>query len=372
VDRAFTEADGFRAELRTWLQGAQRPAGLRDYGATPATEDVAAARAWQRVLYDGGWAGVSWPVEHGGRGASVLEQAVYAEEAALAGVPRYSSLTSTELAGPMIFSHGSPQQREKFLDPILRGEHLWCQLFSEPEAGSDLAALKARARPVDGGWRLRGQKIWSSGAHYADHGLLLARTDPDDRYGGISCFLLPMQRSGIDIRPTRQLDGESKFAEVFFDDVELTPDDVLGEIGMGWTIALSTLGRERLTLGAQAVGMKRMLERLRGSVELAPGEAERYAELWGRIDALRAAWIELVAGGSGPQDPRYSVLKLMSSKLHQDIPALAVDAFGPSAVAGRNSDWSEVLLGSLSATIAGGTSEIQREIIAERVLGLPR
>jgi len=372
VTSSFAAAGEFRQRLREWLQSVEHPDGLRDYGATPALEDVEASKAWQRLLHAHGWAGVSWPVEHGGVGASVVEQAIYAEEAALAGVPRFSSLTTMELAGPMIFAHGSESQRRAFLGPILRGEHLWCQLFSEPEAGSDLAALRARARPIDGGWRLRGQKIWSSSGEYADHGLLLARTDPDDRYGGITCFLLPMDRPGIEVRPIRQLDGESKFAEVFFDDVELVAGDVLGEVGAGWQIALSTLGRERLTLGAQAVGMKRMLTRLRDSTELSPDDAQTYAELWGRIEALRVSWVRLIASGSGPQDARYSVLKLMSSKLHQEIPALAVAVHGVGAVAGPDQGWSASLLSSLSATIGGGTSEIQRQIIAERVLGLPR
>ena len=362
----------FRLELRRWLAAVERPEGLREYGSTPSTRDAEVARAWQRALYDGGWAGVSGPREHGGRGATVMQQAIFAEETALAEVPRYSSLTSMELAGPMIFQYGTERQRERLLPAILRGEHLWCQLFSEPEAGSDLAALRASAAPRDGGWIVNGQKIWSSGGHFSEIGLLLARTDKEDRHRGISCFLLPMDRSGIEIRPIRQIDDEEKFSEVFFDDVRLEPEDLLGGVGEGWKIALSTLGRERLSLGAEAVGMTRMLSRVRESTALDGGLAERYAELWGRIVALRVTWLRLIASGAGGRDPRYSALKLMASSLRQQIPRLGTDALGAAAITGEGSSWSEAELASLSATIAGGTSEIQREIIGERVLGLPR
>lgn len=364
--------DAFRQGLRDWLEATERPDGLREYGSTPSTRDVDAARAWQAILHEGGWAGLSWPTEFGGRGATVMEQAIFAEEAALAEVPRFTSLTSMELAGPMIFQYGTAEQRERFLPRILNGEDIWCQLFSEPEAGSDLAALKASAAPRDGGWVVNGQKIWSSGGHYAEVGLLLARTDKEQRHRGISCFLLPMDRPGLDVRPIRQIDDEQKFSEVFFDDVPLEPADLLGEVGEGWKIALSTLGRERLSLGAEAVGMNRMLLRLRESTALEGELAERYAELWGRISALRITWLRLIASGAGGQDPRYSALKMMASSLKQQIPRLAAEAIGAGAVAGEGVAWSEAMLASLSSTIAGGTSEIQRDIIGERVLGLPR
>jgi alkylation response protein AidB-like acyl-CoA dehydrogenase len=368
-----SKEDRYRQELRDWLANVDRPDGLREYGSTPSTRDVEAARAWQAILFQAGWAGLSWPKEHGGQGATVMEQAIFAEEAAMAEVPRFTSLTSMELAGPMIFQYGTPEQQQRFLPRILNGEDVWCQLFSEPEAGSDLASLKASAAPrPEGGWKVNGQKIWSSGGHYAEVGLLLARTDKEERHRGISCFLLPMDRPGLEIRPIRQIDDEQKFSEVFFDDVPLEPGDLLGEVGEGWKIALSTLGRERLSLGAEAVGMTRMLLRVRESVALDGELAERYAELWGRIAALRITWLRLIGSGAGGQDPRYSALKMMASSLRQQIPRLASEAIGAEAVAGPGLDWSEALLASLSSTIAGGTSEIQRGIIGERVLGLPR
>ena len=207
-------------------------------------------------MVDGGWAALSWPEPYGA-GATPVEQALFAEALARRRLPRQLSFVSMELAGPVIIAFGTASQRTRFLEPIRRGEEVWCQLFSEPDAGSDLASVATRAVPKDGRWLVSGQKVWTSGAHYSQFGLLLARTDPDaPRHRGLTCFALPMDRPGIDVRPIRQMDEESKFNEVFLDDVPVGPDDVLGEVGGGWKVALSILGRERRMLGSLAIGLK--------------------------------------------------------------------------------------------------------------------
>jgi alkylation response protein AidB-like acyl-CoA dehydrogenase len=372
------EERSFRDELLAWIAAATRPDGLRDYGATPTQDDITAARTWQRVLCDDGWAGLSWPKEHGGRGATPVELAIFAEEMARAGLPRQVNLVSLELAGPMIITYGTDAQRNRFLPRILRGEDVWCQLFSEPGAGSDLAGVQTRAVPVGDGWRVTGQKVWTSGAHYADYGLLLARTDPSASvHSGISCFLLPMDRGGIDVRPLRQMDGESKFNEVFLDGVEVTAGDLLGSEGQGWEVAVSTLGRERVTLGAQAVTLLDALEamlhvaRARG----VSGDAvfrQRYAQAWSRVRLLRVTWLRALSHDGGVATPAMSVLKLASSELQRDVAALG-DILGPALVAGDDDEgWRHRLLAAPGQRIAGGTSEIQRNIIAERALGLPK
>jgi alkylation response protein AidB-like acyl-CoA dehydrogenase len=368
----------FRERLLAWLSVVEPPAGLRDYGATPTAQDEPAARAWQRQLYDAGWAGVSWPVEHGGRGATPMELAMFAEEMAKAGLPRHSNLVSLELAGPMIIAFGSPDQQARYLPAILRGDELWCQLFSEPGAGSDLGGLATRAEATSGGWTVSGQKVWTSGAHYCDLALLLARTGrPEDRSRGLTCFILPLRRPGIDVRPLRQMDGETKFNEVFLDGVFVSPGDVLGEVGDGWEVATSTLQRERLTLGSQCVSLFNTLDALRKAIADRPALVSTWAELWSRTWLLRTTWLSAVTNDAASQSrlagPGLAGLKLLHSELNRDVARFAATVLGPAFDAGEDGDeWRRKLLASPGATIAGGTSEILRTLLAERVLGLPR
>jgi alkylation response protein AidB-like acyl-CoA dehydrogenase len=206
----------FRDEIRAWLASVERPAGLTDYGATPTKEDVVAARAWQRTLLDAGYAGLSWPEAYCGRGASGVERGVWAEETARANVPMQLNLVGLELAGPMIIKFGTRVQKARLLPAILSGEDVWCQLFSEPDAGSDLASLRTRATPRSDGWTVSGRKIWTSGGHYADMGLLLARTGTGSGgREGITCFVVEMSRSGISTRPLPQMNGITKFQRMF-------------------------------------------------------------------------------------------------------------------------------------------------------------
>jgi len=367
----------FRDRLCAWLDAVDRPEGLRDFGATPTAEDIEPARAWQRLLHDDGWATLGWAPPHG-PGASAAEQAIFAEETARRGLPRQLSFVTMELAGPILARHGSPAQVESMLAPMKRGEAIWCQLFSEPSAGSDLASLRTTARADGDGWVVNGQKIWTSGAHYADFGLLLARTEAgSDRHRGISCFALPMDRDGIEVRPIRQLDGERKFNEVYLTDVRVTADDLIGAQGDGWKVGLSVLGSERRMLGSIAIGLDASLWSLRGDVEK-EGRADaafrdRWVALQTRVQLLRWTWFRYLSESDGSVDPRTSVLKLVSSELQQAVAQLARDGLGPSwATDPRWEAWRHQFLASHGATIAGGTSEIQRNILGERVLGLPR
>ncbi len=303
-----TEAE-FRSQLVQWLATVDRPAGLRDYGMTPTEADLDSAIEWHRLLYDAGYAGLSWPVEHGGRNASTIEQAIFAEETALSGVPRNRGTVGIDLAGPAVMRFGSAAQQERLLGPTLRGELAWTQLFSEPDAGSDLAGLRTRADAHGGGWVANGQKVWNTGASFAHLGLLLARTDRDQpRHRGITMFIVPMDRPGIDVRPLRQMDEESKFSEVHLNDVELTPEDVLGRPNEGWAIAGDVLGRERSGIGAHAVTLLRALEVLRDEA-LSRGIAghpvfrQRWAAAWSGVRLLRISWLRELTPRPAPTTP---------------------------------------------------------------------
>jgi alkylation response protein AidB-like acyl-CoA dehydrogenase len=365
--------DQFRDEVRQWFSTVRRPFGLRDYGATPTESDLEAGRAWQRLLAEAGWACIAWPSTWGGRGASAAEQAVFAEECAQAGVPRQLNIVGPDLVGPVLLAHGSDPQRQTWLPRIRSGDDLWCQLFSEPDAGSDVAGIATRARRAGQGWVVNGRKVWSSGARSADLGLLLVRTGTD-RYD-LSMFALPMRTSGVEVRPIRQMDGESKFNEVTFDDVEVDDRCLLGSPGDGWKLAMSTLGSERQTLGAQAVALAAHLDdttRIRPPVG-GPARQE-YAALWTRIFLLRLNFRRLLGAGRPLGDPLFSTLKLEATELQRDLCRYGVGQAGPAAMSwsGAPPTGTARFLAQPGQTIAGGTSEIQRNIVAERVLGLPR
>lgn len=364
-----------RAELRAFLAGAPKPAGLRNYGPTPTTADVEPGSAWHTFLAQHGYTCLHWPTEHGGRDASVAFQAMFAEECAHAEVPRQFSLFGPDLVGPVLIRYGTDAQKVRHLEPIRTGEHIWCQLFSEPEAGSDLASLRTRAQPTETGWRVDGQKVWSSGAADADFGILLARTG-SDKHGGLSMFIVDMRTPGVTVRPLRQIDGESKFNEVFLDGVEISGHALVGRVGQGWELALAMLGRERLTLGTHAVAMFRRHEALvaaaRSRGALDPVLARALTRLWARTWLLRHTWQRAVAGGD-ITSPEFSVLKLVASETDRDLSDLATDALGIDVCVDPELDElvRHMLVGR-AQTILGGTSEIQRNILAERLLKLPR
>jgi alkylation response protein AidB-like acyl-CoA dehydrogenase len=321
---------------------------------------------------------MSWPTEHGGTDASGTQRGIWAEETARAGVPAQLNLVGLELAGPMIMRFGTPEQQQRFLPAILNGTEVWCQLFSEPDSGSDMASLRTRAIADGDRWRVSGRKIWTSGGHYADLGLLLARTEEGSRgREGITCFLLPMTRAGVATRPLPQMNGIVKFCEVSFDDVEVGHDDILGVLGDGWRVGTSTLGRERQMIGANAIRFASLLDELHDACRLAEDDVgtearRRWTDLWFRVRLLRESWFAILASSPGPDDPRTSLLKLTATELERDITVLAQDLLGAEFVASPGaSPWRDRFLAAPGQTIAGGTSEIQRNLIARRVLGLP-
>jgi alkylation response protein AidB-like acyl-CoA dehydrogenase len=369
------DVDALRAEFREFLDAAPKPAGLRNYGPTPTADDVGPGRQWHRYLADHGYTCLHWPREFGGAAATVAYQAAFAEECARADVPRQLNITGADLVGPVLIKFGSPEQQNRYLEPIRTGEDVWCQLFSEPGAGSDLASVRTRAERTPTGWRIDGQKVWSSAAASARYGLLLARTGPD-KHRDLSMFVVPMDADGVTVRPLTQMDGESKFNEVFFDGAELSDDALVGEVGQGWTLAIVTLGRERLTLGSQAVGMfrlhERMVEAARDHDLLDPVLSRSMTKLWARMWLLRFTWQRAIDSGD-LTSPVFSVLKLMTSETDRDLGDMATEVLGTDAcIDPADDELVHHMLVGRAQTILGGTSEIQRNILGERVLGLPK
>jgi alkylation response protein AidB-like acyl-CoA dehydrogenase len=373
------DVDALRAEFRAFLADAPKPPGLRNYGPTPTADDVEPGRTWHRHLADHGYTCLHWPLEFGGAAATVAYQAVFAEECARAGVPRQLNITGADLVGPVLIKFGTPEQQDRHLEPIRLGDDVWTQLFSEPGAGSDLASVRTRAERTPTGWRIDGQKVWSSAAASADYGLLLARTSPD-KHRGLSMFIVPMDALGVSVRPLIQMDGESKFNEVFFDGAELSEDALIGEVGQGWTLAIVTLGRERLTLGSQAVAMfrlhERMVEAARQHDLLDPVLTRSMTKLWSRMWLLRYTWQRAIDSGDLTSSA-FSVLKLMTSETDQALGDMATEVLGTDACidpadSGIAADLVHHMMVGRAQTILGGTSEIQRNILGERVLGLPK
>ena len=337
-----------------------------------------AGREWQRRLAEGGWGAPAWPVEWGGRGAGPFENHLIAQELARAGAPGSVAVIGTGWAGPAIIAHGSQAMKERFLRPILSGEEIWCQLFSEPDAGSDLASLRTRAEPAPGGgWRVHGQKIWTSYARESDYGILLARTEPDSkRQKGITCFAFPMHGHGerLEIRPIKQMDGRATFNEVFFDGAEIPPGHEIGEVGGGWMVAITTLMNERTnlstgmgTLWGDGPTLADFLELARRS-HLTAEQRQRAAQLHIVSEAIKlTAYRMLSTHGSAA-----SVTKLASDRWGQQVNELAVELLGMEGLVMDEAGWSRAFLFSPALTIGGGTTEVQRNILAQRVLGLPR
>jgi alkylation response protein AidB-like acyl-CoA dehydrogenase len=370
------EEEAFRDELRAWLEG-NHP------GPAPSGGDQSLfefERDWQRKLHADGWAGVAWPKEYGGRGATLVEQAIFGEELARARAPRPANVLGLVMGGPVVIAHGTTEQKERFLEPILSAEEIWCQGFSEPESGSDLASLKTRATKDDGGWRISGQKVWTTFAHEAKWCMLVARSDPDaSRHKGITYFLMDMEQDEVDVRPLRQITGEAEFNELFIEDAYVPDENVVGGEGNGWMVAITTLMNERAGLGASAaLGLSNSLDQL---IELArrrgmaedPIVRDRVARLkiaieGLRLGAMRALTATMKVGTPGPEG---SISKLQWSSTNQALCELAVEIGGAEALA-SGSPWAYRFLRSRANSIEGGTSDVLRNIVAERVLGLPR
>jgi alkylation response protein AidB-like acyl-CoA dehydrogenase len=378
--RDTAEEAAFRAEVRAWIE-ANVPHELRGHrGGESRFEEL--GREWSRKLYDAGYVGLTWPREYGGGGAPYSHQAILLEELARAEVPQHIGVIGLGMAGPTIMAHGTEEQKRRYLAKILSAEEIWCQGFSEPGAGSDLAAVRTSAEPRDGHFVVNGQKVWSSFAHIADFCILLTRSDADsERHAGLTYLIVDMRAPGVEVRPLRQITGEAEFNEIFFTDVEVPRENVLGKVGEGWAVAMTTLLHERGTLGfalagALEVAVRKLLAlaRERGADELA---RDRIAREWIGLRGLkltnyRALTTLMQTGIPGPEG---SVSKLWYSEANQRVTKLALELLGPDAQlmdGERGGYWQYQQLRSRGNTIEAGTSEVLRNIVAERVLGLPR
>jgi acyl-CoA dehydrogenase len=384
------EEAAFRMAVRTWLDAnarrrapGERPNRTRQRDAAALAE----AKAWQARKAAAGFACITWPKAVGGRGGSPIQQIIYAQEEAAFATPPDVFAIGLGMCVPTVMKHGTPAHAARYVGPAMRGEEIWCQLFSEPAAGSDVAGIRTRAERDGDDWIVNGQKVWTTGAHFSDFGLLLARTDPEvAKHAGLTMFFLDMKSPGVEARPIRQIAGGSEFNEVFFTDVRIPDSQRLGQIGEGWKVALTTLMNERLAVGTATgiLAAEDLLSLARDTLtEQGPALAnaavrERIAEWFVEAEGLKytrfRTWTALSKGQT--PGPESSITKVVSARQMQDLSAFAMEVMGEGGVltadipgdGAYQSQW----LGAAGFRIAGGTDEILRNIIAERVLGLPQ
>jgi alkylation response protein AidB-like acyl-CoA dehydrogenase len=390
------EQEALRAEVRAWLKAnipAEWLTQVMGRSAIPREEAYDFMRGWQRKLYDAGFIGLTWPKEYGGRGLTFMEELIVHEEMALAKAPPILNILGVGMAGPTIVAYGTEEQKRRYVSKILSCEEIWCQGYSEPNAGSDLASLQTRAVKDGEYWVVSGQKLWTSLAHVADRMMLLARTDPDaKKHKGITYFLLDMRLPGVTVKPLKQLTGDAEFNEVFLDNVRVHESEVLGGVNNGWGVGLTTLMYERLALG---FGLQvRLKISLDGLVEVARGMdkhgrvvtkdpvmRQKIAQLWIETEGLKytgARGITKLLKGEIP-GPEASAGKMTWVDTHQRLQELAMEILGPYSQLARGTEWTVdgglwqyTFLRSRANSIEGGTTEIQKNIIGERVLGLPK
>ena len=384
------EEAAFRAEARAWLEANAIPKGSpEDFSAGHFAGDVdpdeyiKRCRWWQGQLHEAGWAGISWPKAFGGRGGKSIEEAIFAEEQARWGVSTGAFVVAMGMVAPTLMQHATPEQQGRWLAPMLRGDEVWCQLFSEPEAGSDLASLRTRATRDGEVYVVDGQKVWTSNAQHSEWGILIARTDADaGKHDGITCFAVAMDTPGIDIRPLRQLNGEAHFNEVFLEAVRIPVDQIIGDVGGGWKVAVTTLSNERVAIAGGSGASDP--DRLRAlAAELGSGDdplfRQRFADIHIRNELLRYLKLRTrtaISKGVRP-GPEASIMKLSYSRYVKALGELALAMLGPWGQlehpdARALGVFQEKFLNAIQSSIGGGTDEIQRNIIGERVLGLPR
>lgn len=388
------EEAAFRAEARSWLE---KNAELRNPGEPvsgalerddPST--IAAAQAWQARKADAGWACITWPTDVGGRGGTSIQNVIWGQEEGRFAVPPNMFMIGLGMAGPTLMVHGTPEQQRRWLPKMIRGEEIWCQLFSEPAAGSDLANLRTSAVRDGDDWIVNGQKIWTSGAHYCDWGIVVTRTDPDVRkHAGLTYFVVHMKSHGVECRPIKQISGGANFNEVFFNDTRIPDTQRISEVGNGWAVAITTLMNERSSISGGGigggVGFHDLLELAR-SVEIDGhpaiedgGIQERMADYFVRQKGLQfTSYRALTALSRGETPgPGGSIGKLVGAKMRQEMAALAMELQGPAGglldekLTADEAGWQQAYLWAPGMRIAGGTDEILRNIIAERVLRLP-
>ena len=385
--------ESFRREVRGWLAASLTGefAGLTGKGGPGREHELVAERlAWERRLGEDGWIGLGWPEEDGGRGLPWSQQVIFHEEYARAGAPGRAGHMGEQLLGPTLLMFGTAAQKARFLPGILAGTELWCQGYSEPDAGSDLAAVKTRAELVDGDgdagpeWHIHGQKVWTSLAQFAGWCFVLARTDPGaERHRGLSYLLVPMRQPGIEVRPIVQITGTAEFNEVFFDGARAAAGDVVGAPGDGWRVAMGTLAVERgVSTFGQQLSFQREFEAVlaearRNGSAADPDIAARITDAWIGLQVMRYT-AEATLGTPAGTAPgtEANIAKLLWAPWHQRLGELAADVAGPDATqAGPGYDLSDaqrLFLFTRADTIYGGSNEIQRNIVAERRLGLPR
>ena len=377
------EEAAFREEVRAWLKENAR---ARDSGQISTSHSfmdfdeifVTEGKKWQRRIYEGGWAGITWPVEVGGRGGTFVEAMIFRQEEARFDVASGLFAVGIGMAGPTIIGHGTDEQRRRYLPAMLRGEEVWCQLFSEPDAGSDLASLSPRAERDGDEWVVHGQKVWSSGAHHSDLGILLARTDLDlPKHRGITFFILDMRSPGVEVRPLRQMTGGATFNEVFFTDVRVPAANVVGEVNGGWRATMTTLANERSASGGTSTFPQVLqLARACGATTDAVIR-QRLAGCYIKHEIARYLGFRIqTALSKGMSSPETSVAKLLFALVSKETTELTIALQGPRGMlsgeaAPAHGYWQQQFLAAPSYRIAAGSDEVQRNIIGERVLGLP-
>jgi alkylation response protein AidB-like acyl-CoA dehydrogenase len=387
------QEEQFRNEFRSWLAAN-----------TPNREDAAAAdedsqerltflRAWQKKMFQAGWVGVHWPKEYGGRGATIIEQAIFIEEMARASAPPLINVLGLSLLGPTLIAYGSEAQKKRFLANILSGDEIWCQGYSEPNAGSDLASLRSHAVLDGDHFVVNGQKTWTSFGHFADWCFAVVRTDPQAaKHKGLTYLLIDMRSSGVSVRPLKQMTGDSEFNEVVFENVRVPAENVVGQVNGGWEIAIATLMFERGTLGASLqITFRRQIERL---IELSRGIdrngrpasedaiiRQKLAQMYAEVEIFRLNQLRTLTrmSKSGVPGAEGSIQKIFWSEMNQRMQQVAMEMLGPYAQLTRETthavdhgEWAHAYLRSRGNTIEAGTSEIQRNIIGHFVLGLPK
>ncbi len=385
--RESAEERDFRAEVREWLEANLTGAfaDARGLGGPGREHEAFEIRAqWERHLAAAGWTCLGWPVEYGGRGLPLRHQVIFHEEYARSDAPVRVGLIGEGMVGPTLLAFGTDEQRARLLPPIQRGEELWCQLYSEPGAGSDLANITTKAVRDGDDYVLTGQKVWTSLAHWSDWGFAIVRTEPGSkRHRGLSYLLVPMREPGIELRPIIQATGTSEFNEVFFDGARSSVTNLVGSEGDGWKIGMATLGFERgsMTLGQQ-VGFRRELERIielaqRSGVAQDPAIRDRLSRAWIGVEIMRLNALRTLSGSGRDFERTASIGKLYWSTWHQELGELAMDVLGMSSTVVAEAPYEllaeqSLFLFSRSDTIYAGSSEIQRNIISERALGLPK
>ena len=382
--RDTPEEASFRKEIRDWLEAnIPQDWDRSQLSLIPPEDRVEMLRDWQRRLHEGGWAGISWPKAFGGRGGKPIEEAIFGEEQAKWGVSAGIFAVAHGMVGPTLMQHGSREQQALYLAPMLRGEELWCQLFSEPDAGSDLASLSTRAVRDGDEFVVNGQKVWTSNAHGSEWGILIARTDPDaPRHSGITFFVVDMATPGIDVRPLRQMNGEAHFNEVFLNDVRVPAANVVGEVNDGWKVAVTTLSNERVTIagGSGISDPDRILALARElGMDDNPLFRQKFVSMWMRNEIIRYLRMRsrtALSQGRRP-GPEASIMKLAYARYVKQAGNLAVELQGPYGTllhphALADGVLQQKFINAVQSSIGGGTDEIQHNIVGERVLGLPR